>query len=91
MNPNEELTPKGKTASKKTRRGPGAERAATTPPVPEASPPAADLFPPVPEPKPLKPIGPAALRALREAIQSGQYPTESAVKSGLGRLLRRPK
>lgn len=45
-------------------------------------------LPPVAE-SPMKPIGPKALAALREAIKSGQYPSEAAVKAGLERLIRR--
>ena len=39
--------------------------------------------------KPMKPIGPAALKALREAIRSGTYPSEDVVRDGIARLLRR--
>ena len=41
--------------------------------------------------KPPKPIGPEALKALREAIKSGKYPSDDAVRSGLERLIRRPE
>ena len=41
--------------------------------------------------KPPKPIGPEALKALREAIKSGKYPSDAAVRSGLERLIRRPE
>jgi hypothetical protein len=37
---------------------------------------------------PLRPIGPERLRALREAIRDGTYPTEDDVVSGLERMLR---
>jgi hypothetical protein len=50
--------------------------------------PAADPFP---EAKPLRPIGPAALQELREAIRTGRYPTDAAVRAGMERLLRRPE
>lgn len=36
---------------------------------------------------PLGPIGPERLRALREAIENGTYPTEADVLGGLDRLL----
>ena len=39
--------------------------------------------------KPMKPIGPAALKALREAIRSGTYPSEDVVRDGIERLIRR--
>jgi hypothetical protein len=35
----------------------------------------------------LRPIGPARLRALREAIRSGRYPTDDDVLGGLERML----
>jgi hypothetical protein len=38
--------------------------------------------------KPPRPIGPERLRALREAILSGAYPTQAAVTSGLLSLFR---
>jgi hypothetical protein len=37
-----------------------------------------------------RPIGPERLRALREAILNGTYPTESAVTGGLTQLFRQP-
>ena len=40
--------------------------------------------------EPLEPIGPERLRALREAIQNGTYPTEEDVLGGLDRLLETP-
>ena len=40
--------------------------------------------------KPPKPIGPAAMKALRDAIRSGTYPSEDVVRRGLERLIRRP-
>ena len=52
-----------------------------------ASDPAAEL-PPVAR-KPMKPIGPAALKALREAIRSGAYPSDAVVRDGIERLIRR--
>lgn len=77
----------------KKRRRAKREGGGSPSPAPDASDPLPEPvdLPPVPEPKPLKPIGPAALKALREAIRSGQYPTDAHVRSGLGRLLRRPK
>jgi hypothetical protein len=36
--------------------------------------------------EPLEPIGPARLRALREAIENGTYPSASDVLGGLERL-----
>ena len=38
----------------------------------------------------LSPIGPDRLRALREAIENGTYPTEADVLGGLDRLLESP-
>jgi hypothetical protein len=38
--------------------------------------------------KSLRPIGPAALKALRERIRSGQYPTDEQVQGGLRRMFR---
>ena len=35
---------------------------------------------------PLEPIGPERLRALREAIRSGTYPSDEHVMGGLARL-----
>ena len=35
----------------------------------------------------LQPIGPERLRALREAIRNGTYPTEADVLGGLARML----
>lgn len=40
--------------------------------------------------KKMAPIGPDALRALRERIRSGQYPSDEVVRDGLERLIRRP-
>jgi hypothetical protein len=37
-----------------------------------------------------RPIGPERLKALREAIRNGTYPTDRAVQSGLLRLFRKP-
>ena len=48
----------------------------------------ADALPPVAR-KPMKPIGPAALKALREAIRSGTYPSDDVVRDGIERLIRR--
>lgn len=45
-------------------------------------------LPPVAK-KPMKPIGPAALKALREAIRSGAYPSDAVVRDGIERLIRR--
>lgn len=52
---------------------------------------------PLPLPTPAKPlshnpphpIGPEALKRIREAIQSGEYPSDAVVRSGLERLIRR--
>ncbi len=58
--------------------------------------PAGQLPPTAPTPaapfahKPPKPIGPAAMKALREAIRSGRYPSDDVVRRGLERLIRRP-
>lgn len=38
-----------------------------------------------------RPIGPERLRALREAIEKGTYPTRDDVLGGLERLLDRPQ
>ncbi|MBL9087532.1 MAG: hypothetical protein JNM10_10350 [Planctomycetia bacterium] len=46
------------------------------------------MLPPVAR-KPMKPIGPAALKALREAIRSGTYPSDDVVRDGIERLIRR--
>ncbi|MFM8979788.1 MAG: hypothetical protein ACKOSS_04915 [Planctomycetia bacterium] len=43
---------------------------------------------PADEPPPLRAIGPERLRALREAILNGTYPTQDAVEEGLTRLFR---
>lgn len=64
---------------------PQAADAAAT--VAASSDPAAEL-PPVAR-KPMKPIGPAALKALREAIRSGAYPSDAVVRDGIERLIRR--
>jgi anti-sigma28 factor (negative regulator of flagellin synthesis) len=37
--------------------------------------------------EPLRPIGPERLRALREAIRDGSYPTDAEVLGGLERML----
>ena len=37
--------------------------------------------------QPLAPIGPERLKALREAIRSGQYPSDADVVGGLERML----
>jgi hypothetical protein len=47
-------------------------------------------LPPMNE-RPMKPIGPAGLKALREAIKSGRYPSDAAVRAGIERLLRKPE
>lgn len=52
-------------------------KAATVPPAPAAD----DASAP-------RPIGPERLRALREAILNGTYPSESAVTEGLSSLFR---
>ena len=41
--------------------------------------------------KPIQPIGPAAMKALREAIRSGRYPSDAAVIGGLTRMLKKPQ
>jgi hypothetical protein len=41
------------------------------------------------KPKAMRPIGPAALKALREAIRSGRYPHDAAVREGLERMMRK--
>ena len=41
--------------------------------------------------KPLKPIGAEALKALREAIKTGKYPSDAAVMGGLLRMLKKPE
>jgi hypothetical protein len=38
-----------------------------------------------------RPIGPERLRALREAIRNGTYPTDADVLSGLVRLFGKPE
>jgi hypothetical protein len=43
---------------------------------------------PADDPPPLRAIGPERLRALREAILDGTYPTQDAVEKGLTRLFR---
>ena len=54
-------------------------------------------LPPLPSPamplqhNPPRPIGPEALKRIREAIQSGEYPSDAVVRSGLERLIRRPE
>lgn len=64
-----------------------ARRPAARPAAPASSHPApTHTFPA----KSLKPIGPAALKALREAIQSGKYPSEAQVQGGLRRMFRSP-
>ena len=37
-----------------------------------------------------RPIGPERLKALREAIRNGTYPTDADVRGGLDRMFRRP-
>ena len=39
---------------------------------------------------PPRPIGPEALKALREAIKSGKYPSDAVVVRGLVRMIRKP-
>jgi hypothetical protein len=58
---------------------------ATPPSVPNP-PPAA----PRDDEAPPHPIGPERLRALREAILNGTYPTDGAVTGGLVKLFRQP-
>lgn len=58
-------------------------------PRPDASPSAPSGLPRVTKPK-MAPIGPEALRALRERIRAGQYPSDEVVRDGLERLIRRP-
>jgi hypothetical protein len=72
--------PDSKTARRTT---PGAAKAPET---------AVPLSPLPPDPnghRPPRPIGPEALRALREAIRNGTYPSDAAVMAGLERLIRR--
>ena len=38
-----------------------------------------------------RPIGPERLRALREAIEGGSYPSDKDVMGGLVRMFRRPE
>lgn len=72
---------------------------ASTPPPASAPAPVRDATPAAGEPaplgdearRPMRPIGPDALRALREAIRSGRYPSEDVVRDGLERLIRRPR
>jgi hypothetical protein len=65
--------------------------AATPPDESKAPDPAAmTALPPVHE-RPMKPIGPAGLKALRDAIKSGRYPSDAAVRTGIERLLRKPE
>jgi hypothetical protein len=59
--------------------GPGASEASAAPPIPL---PFAGARP--------HPIGPEAMKALREAIRNGTYPTDRAVESGLLRMFRKP-
>jgi hypothetical protein len=37
-----------------------------------------------------RPIGPKALKALRDAIRDGTYPSDRAVRAGILRMFRRP-
>jgi hypothetical protein len=46
---------------------------------------------PLPPDRPLEPIGPGRLRALRDAIRSGRYPSDDAVRTGLERMIRRAR
>ena len=39
---------------------------------------------------PPRPIGPEELKALREAIKSGKYPSDAVVVRGLVRMIRKP-
>ena len=41
--------------------------------------------------KPLKPIGREALKALRDKIKAGKYPSDAAVVGGLLRMLKKPE
>jgi len=58
------------------------KEARTPPPLPTPATPLAH--------NPPRPIGPDALKRIREAIQSGEYPSDAVVRSGLERLIRRP-
>ncbi len=63
--------------------------------VPMKSESAVPVPPPLPTPatplshNPPRPIGPDALKRIREAIQSGEYPSDAIVRTGLERLIRR--
>ena len=49
-----------------------------------------DLGHPVGDARDLRPIGKARLRALREAIRNGTYPSNEFVEQGLFRMFTRP-
>ena len=68
-------TPRNVAPEAKTGQIPVAAVTASTPP-PEATGPK----------DPLEPIGPERLKALREAIQNGTYPSDEHVMGGLARL-----
>jgi hypothetical protein len=81
------------------KAAPGSTAPASVPPTP---PPAVDETQaakpasrppkaPLPADRPLEPIGPGKLRALREAIRSGQYPSEDVVRAGLERMIRKAR
>jgi hypothetical protein len=71
-----------KPAATATEREVVSPEAVAVPALPTPATPLAD--------NPPRPIGPEALRRLREAIQSGEYPNDTAVRAGLERLIRRP-
>ncbi|MFO0932491.1 MAG: hypothetical protein U1E39_07250 [Planctomycetota bacterium] len=77
---------KGSSERKAASERTGAPR--TPPAAAPAGDDAASALPPVAK-KPMKPIGPAALKALREAIRSGAYPSDAVVRDGIERLIRR--
>jgi hypothetical protein len=69
-------------------RLPSHDPKAAHPQPPSAPPPPAVA--PRDDEAPPHPIGPERLRALREAILNGTYPTEGAVTGGLVNLFRQP-
>ncbi len=66
------MLPTSKTARTLARKAPAAKSRRTAPGGPGEA---------------LHPIGPERLRALREAIRNGTYPTEADVMGGLERML----
>ena len=65
--------------------------ATTTPPANPSPAPSGGPLPLPPPGKPVRPIGPAGLKALREAIRSGRYPSDAVVRDGVERLIRRDR